>query len=339
MKKMSINYKYPKNNFFHSPISLNDSKWKLYKISNSRNNQKLFNNNINKSYDKSTNFNLSKIKEFTSNSQIKPVLNKDIDYKVEDIKLSLYSKINKNSSQLLSSLEKIKCLTQENLSLKQRLQNKDQIISDFQLLFQQFKQKFIKLDNINQYLKNKLANKNESINYQEISTEFNSKKDLLDCCNNIKNDIKRIENDYNKKLKEKDEIIEKMNEELIYIHKEYKQLSGVIEKMNVFIMNSNYKELKNKINDLLKEKELLLKQNEQREKRIVDLQKRNEHCLNNDNEIENLNKVDNDELIMTFKNQENEYVKTINMLQSRIIDKDNEIQMIKEEYAKIMKKE
>lgn len=228
-------------------------------------------------------------------------------------------------------MEQIKYLTQENLSLKQRLQNKDKIITDFEILFKQLKEKFIKLDNLNQYLRNKILNKKENGNYKELNIEYN-KKDLLDSFNNIKDDLNKIENDYYQKLKEKDEIIEKMNKELIYIHNEYKKLSDMLEKMNNFTMNSDYNELKNKINDLLKQKEFLMKQNEQREKRIIDLQKRNEQGLSD----ENKNIIENEDLIMTFKNQENEYVKTINMLQNRIIDKDREIQMIKEEYAKII---
>ena len=52
--------------------------------------------------------------------------------------------------------------------------------------------------------------------------------------------------------------------------------------------------------------------------------------------IEENEKIDNDNLIVTFKNQENEYIKTINMLQNRIIEKDNEIKMIKEEFKKIL---
>ena len=79
-----------------------------------------------------------------------------------------------------------------------------------------------------------------------------------------------------------------------------------------------------------------MKQNEKREKRINDLQKKNEQILMNENEIINSSKYNNDDLIMTFKNQENEYVKTINMLQNRIIEKDKEIQMIKEEYKKFI---
>lgn len=324
---MEKKYIYPKNYFSNKPLSLEDSKWKLYKGSNSKINKEIINNNIN---NKISNYNIYRIKALT-NSQLKPVLNKDIDHKLENIKLSLYSKINKNSSQLLLYLEQIKYLTQENLSLKQRLQNKDKIITDFEILFKQLKEKFIKLDNLNQYLRNKILNKKENGNYKELNIEYN-KKDLLDSFNNIKDDLNKIENDYYQKLKEKDEIIEKMNKELIYIHNEYKKLSDMLEKMNNFTMNSDYNELKNKINDLLKQKEFLMKQNEQREKRIIDLQKRNEQGLSD----ENKNIIENEDLIMTFKNQENEYVKTINMLQNRIIDKDREIQMIKEEYAKII---
>ena len=325
---MEKKYIYPKNYFSNKPLSLEDSKWKLYKGSYSKINKGIINNNIN---NKISNYNIYKTKALT-NSQLKPVLNNDIDHKVENIKLSLYSKINKNSSQLLLYLEEIKYLTQENLSLKQRLQNKDKIITDFEILFKQLKEKFIKLDNLNQYLRNKILNKKENGNYKEVNIDYN-KKDLLDSFNNIKDDINKIKNNYCKKLKEKDELLEKMNKELLYIHNEYKKLSDMLEKVNnTFIINSNYNELKNKINDLLKQKEFLMKQNEQREKRIIDLQKRNEQTLSN----ENLNIIENEDLIITFKNQENEYVKTINMLQNRIIEKDREIQMIKEEYDKII---
>ena len=320
---------YPKNYFATKPLSLEDSKWKIYTSSN----KELF-QNINK-----TNINLNQINpnynlnqnKIQTNYNLEPILSSDIDKKVENIKLSIYSKINQNSSNLILSLEKIKYLTQENLSLKQVIKNKDKIISDFETLFRQFKEKFIKMDNINQSLKNKLMGKN-NIN-KEINIEYN-KKDLLESFNIIKEDLNNIENDYKKKLKEKDEIIEKMKEELIYIHNEYKNLSDILEKMNNYIMKTNYNELKNKINDLLEEKEFLIKQNEKREKRIIDLQKRNEQILVNEEENENIS--NNDDLIVTFKNQENEYVKTINMLQNRIMEKDQEIQMIKEEYNKIL---
>ena len=320
---------YPKNYFATKPLSLEDSKWKIYTSSNKELFQNIKKTNINLNQI-NPNYNLNQNK-IQTNYNLEPILSSDIDKKVENIKLSIYSKINQNSSNLILSLEKIKYLTQENLSLKQVIKNKDKIISDFETLFRQFKEKFIKMDNINQSLKNKLMGKN-NIN-KEINIEYN-KKDLLESFNIIKEDLNNIENDYKKKLKEKDEIIEKMKEELIYIHNEYKNLSDILEKMNNYIMKTNYNELKNKINDLLEEKEFLIKQNEKREKRIIDLQKRNEQILVNEEENENIS--NNDDLIVTFKNQENEYVKTINMLQNRIMEKDQEIQMIKEEYNKIL---
>ena len=205
--------------------------------------------------------------------------------------------------QILS--EKYKFVKKENAYLRKVIRDKDKIISDFAIVFQQFKEKFKKFDQINQTLKFKLINKKEN---QDI-----------------------INKDYSIKLKEKDKMIEKMNEELIYMHNEYKNLTYNLEKINNSIHDSDYIELKNKINKLSKENNYLIKQNEKREKRIVDLIKKNEYEENG-----NANFNINDDLLVTFKNQENEYIKTINMLQNRIIEKDKEIQMIKEEFKKIL---
>ena len=107
----------------------------------------------------------------------------------------------------------------------------------------------------------------------------------------MKGDLNIIEKDYNMKLKEKDMMLDKMREELLYMHKEYKNLTEKIDKVNNYIQ-----------------------ENEE----------------NENNAENNLN------MIATFKNQENEYIKTINMLQNRIVDKDKEIQLIKEEFKKIL---
>ena len=262
-----------------SPISLEDSKWKIYKTFNEK---KQINDNIN--FEENVKYN-----------------NKHI----ENDKLSLFSKINKNSSQLQILSEKYKFVKKENAYLRKVIRDKDKIISDFAIVFQQFKEKFKKFDQINQTLKFKLINKKEN---QDI-----------------------INKDYSIKLKEKDKMIEKMNEELIYMHNEYKNLTYNLEKINNSIHDSDYIELKNKINKLSKENNYLIKQNEKREKRIVDLIKKNEYEENG-----NANFNINDDLLVTFKNQENEYIKTINMLQNRIIEKDKEIQMIKEEFKKIL---
>ena len=330
---MEKQFIYPKNYFSRTPISLEDSKWNLY---NNNSNTDLALDKIKNNIIDNNKLYLAKSKSFSINKNnnfpkyylnTEPSLNKD-----STIDSNIYNKIDKSSSQLFMSLEKVKYLTQENLSLRQIIKNKDKIISDFEQLSKQFKEKFLKMDKINDILKNKLLNKNEKININSNNT-----KELIDSFHNIKEDLNKIENDYNQKLKEKDEIIEKMNTELLYIHNEYKNLSNILEEMNKYIMNSDYNELKNKINDLMKQNEFLEKQNENREKRIIDLQKKNDQLFKEENDMNNnINMGDNDDLIVTFKNQENEYVKTITMLQNRIIDKDKEIQMIKEEFNKII---
>ena len=271
-------------NIGKSKISLEDSKWKIYKTFNEK---QQTNNNYN----------------FQENENIN---NKNI----ENVKFSLFSKINKNSSQLQIITEKYKYVKKENAYLRKVIKDKDKIISDFAILFQQFKEKFKKFEEINQMLKAKLLNK--------YRNEKEENKNFLD-------------NNYNIKLKEKDEMLEKMNEELIYMHNEYKNLTNNLEKINNCIHDVDYIELKNKINELSKENNYLMKQNEKREKRIIDLIKKNDN-----EENDNINFNANDDLLVTFKNQENEYIKTINMLQNRVIEKDKEIQMIKEEFKNIL---
>ena len=277
--KKRINYQ-KQNNLDKLSISLEDSKWRIYKSFNE--------------------------KPEKNNEIIEDNINNNID----NIKSSIYSKIKKNSNNYQILIEKYNHLKKENIYLKQVIRNKDKLISEFAILFQQFKDKFKIFEDINQLLKRKIIS-----------------NDLLN--RNKNENIYQIENDYNIKLNEKDKMLEKMSEELIYMHDEYKNLTNNIEKVNNFIHDNNYTELKGKINDLLKEKDYLIKQNKKREKRIIDLIKK--YDKNEENE-----KIDNDNLIVTFKNQENEYIKTINMLQNRIIEKDNEIKMIKEEFKKIL---
>ena len=278
--KKRINYQ--KQNYMDkSSISLEDSKWRIYKTFNDKPEK---NNEI--------------IEDDINNNNF------------DNIKSSIYSKIKNNSNNYQILLEKYNHLKKENIYLKQVIRSKDKLISEFAILFQQFKDKFKIFEDINQLLKRKLMS-----------------NDLLN--RNQNESINKIENDYYIKLNEKDKMLEKMKEELIYMHDEYKNLTNNIEKVNNYIHDNNYTELKGKINDLLKEKDYLIKQNKKREKRIIDLIKKYD-------KIEENEKIDNDNLIVTFKNQENEYIKTINMLQNRIIEKDNEIKMIKEEFKKIL---
>ena len=118
-------------NINKSSISLDDAKWKIYKTVNEKTQRNKDINNLNE-------------RIFDNNKNI------------ENIKSSIYSKINQNSSRFDMILEKNKQLMKENVYLKQVIRNKDKLISDFGILFQQFKAKFIKFDEINQSLKIRL---------------------------------------------------------------------------------------------------------------------------------------------------------------------------------------
>ena len=235
-------------------VSLEDSKWKIYKTINDKHekNKEIFGSN-------------------NSNNNIENSNNN-----IENIKTSYNKKINQTSTKYQILLSKYKYLKKENIHLKEIIMSKDKLISDFGILFQKFKDKFIKFEEINQALKRKLQNQDILLKYKDGS---------------MKGDLNIIEKDYNMKLKEKDMIIEKMREELLYMHNEYKNLTEKIEKVNNYIQENE----------------------------------------DNENNTEN-----NLNMLMTFKNQENEYIKTINMLQNRIVDKDKEIQLIKEEFKKIL---
>lgn len=254
-----------------------------------------------------------------NDNDINNIMNKNINLNV---------KSNKNSAPIISALDKIKFLSQENAYLKKVISDKDKIISDFTELFEQSREKFIKLQKANIFLKNKLQNMN--INNFEVDIDNNNDQDnLLLSFKEIKKDLIKIEKDYYVNLEEKNHIIENMEKEMIHIYNEYKNLSMVIEKMNESVINSNYSELNNMIKNLMLEKSKLIQKIKQNEKVIKELEIKNQ-------ENENIIASDNQELLFNVKNQENKYVKTINLLQNRIIDKDKEIQMIKEAYNKIL---
>ena len=97
-------------------IYLDDSKWKIYKT---------FNNESEKN--KNTIDDMDKINILED------------DNNIENIKSSIYSKLDNNSSKFKMLLEKYNYLKKENIHLKQVIKNKDKIISEFGILFQRFK--------------------------------------------------------------------------------------------------------------------------------------------------------------------------------------------------------
>ena len=202
-----------------------------------------------------------------------------IENDIENTKLTIYQKLALTSNQLSKIKEKNNILIQENLSLKNIISNKDKIISDFQELSFQFKEKFEKLELININLKNQLKIKNNEIlknidgnslhdNYynnldkNNINDSYDNNTNYLDF-NEQKN--KDGNYDYNINLRNKNnELINYINtikKDIDLIESDYQlkleERDCYIEQLNCEIINI-YKEYV-KLSDILEELNYLVK--------------------------------------------------------------------------------
>jgi hypothetical protein len=285
----------------------------------------------------------------------------------QNLNLSENQKINITENQLINAKEQIKYLTKENISLKNIISNKDKIISDFEELSLQFKEKFDKLEKINMNLRkqlqskylgaeneniinitdkifnNKLTNDNNiDIKDKEFKTMNNNNlklnnEDLIYSLNNIKKELEIIENEYKMKLNEKECYIEKLNCEILNIYKEYVKLSDILEEMNYLIKNSDYNELKTEFNCLLREKELLLKEKEKNHMEIISLR---EKFMKNPYDCRNLGKNEgnkNEELLNIFKEKEKNYIYQISDLEKKLVEKIKENDELKSRQESILR--
>ena len=277
---------------------------------------------------------------FEQNSNI--LLNENIGGDAENLKFTIYQKLSDASNQLIQAKEQIKFLTQENSSLKNIIANKDKIISDFEELSLQSKYKFEKMENIIRNLKRQLQQKNINIDMNnndiKICEENNmiEKKrndELIYNLQNIQDDLDNIENDYQKKLKEKDCCIEQLNCEIINIYQEYIKLSDVLEELNYLVKNSDYNELKTEFNCLLREKEILLREKERNHNEIITLRekflKKPCTCGNEQGKI--------NELVNIFNMKEKNYLEEIDSLKKNLREKIMEIEELQKEEEDIVR--
>ena len=264
----------------------------------------------------------------------------------DNLKFTIYQKLNDVSNQLLQAKEHIKFLTQENASLKNIIANKDKLITDFEELSLQSKYKFEKMEMINRNLKRQLQlmqkgnNNNNNINNLDMNIdvdkdirEKNRNDELIYNLQNIQEDLDNIENDYQKKLKEKDCCIEQLNCEVINIYQEYIKLSDVLEELNYLVKNSDYNELKTQFNCLLREKEILLREKERNHNEIISLRERflQRHCSCG-NEQGKIN-----ELMNVFAMKEKKYLDEIEVLKKNLREKILEIEKLKKEEEDIVR--
>lgn len=239
--------------------------------------------------------------------------------------------------KLAQANEKIQSLHHENFNLKQVIQNKNSIIYEYEETIKKAAEKIIKLLKINEKLKRQLKVEKQNTNAYEIEN-INNNHYLLKSINDIKNNIGIIENNYEQKIIEREDIINQLNYNL-QLNNDYKM------KVNQYL-NSVYSEndyLKTQICCLLKEKEILLTQKEKDHNEIIRL---NKILIDNPNDT-NIIKVDKikkdyeekeKQLIFEVNNKEKEFVQQISNLHRAIVEREKEIDDIKEKYQNIVMK-
>ena len=328
----------PNNIIANSKLIANDI------FANSTNNFKTVNQSIKEQNDYINNINNEIDQNLVQNSN-ELDNNINIGGDTENLKFTIYQKLSDVSNQLFQAKEQINFLLQENSSLKNIISNKDKIIADFEELSLQSKYKFEKMEMINRNLKRQLQllqkGNNDNINNNldmniEVDKnirEKNRNEELIYNLQNIQDDLDNIENDYQKKLKEKDCCIEQLNCEVINIYQEYIKLSDVLEELNYLVKNSDYNELKTQFNCLLREKEILLREKERNHNEIISLRERflQRSCVCG-NEQGKIN-----ELMNVFGMKEKKYLEEIEILKKNLREKILEIEALKKEEEDIVR--
>ena len=239
--------------------------------------------------------------------------------------------------QLVQANEAKQSLHHENFNLKQVIKNKDSIIYEYEETIKKAAEKIIKLQKINEKLKRQLKVEKQNTNAYEIEN-INNNQYLLESINDIKNNIGMIEDNFEQKIIEREDIINQLNYDL-QLNNDYKM------KVNQYL-NSVYSEndyLKTQICCLLKEKEILLNQKEKDHNEIIRL---NKILLDNPND-KNIIKVDKikkeyeekeRQLIFEVNNKEKEFVLQSSNLHRAIVEREKEIDDIKEKYQDVIMK-
>ena len=248
--------------------------------------------------------------------------------------------------QLIQANDAIQFLNKENFNLKQTIENKDSIIAEYEETCSKTAEKLLNLQKINENLKNEINilkqnnnnYNNNNYNYEKDKEIFENNQYLLESINDIKNNLYVIEDNFNQKIIEKENIINQLNYDL-QINNDYKdQINNII---NQLCCENNI--LKTQISCLIKEKEVLLKEKEKEHNEIIKLNE----MLNNDGYIRNSN-VNHDlkkeieekenNYIELLKNQEKEYVLQISKLHRAIVEREKEIDELKQKYQNIIMK-
>ena len=239
--------------------------------------------------------------------------------------------------QLIHANERIQFLNQEVFNLKQVIENKDAIIAEYESTLHQTTEKMVKLQQINENLKNEI-NSIKQNNYQYGKDNINNNQYLLDSINDIKNNLGIIEDNYNQEIIEKEDIINRLNYDLQMSNDNKLQINNILDS----IYNQNLL-LNTKINCLIMEKEVLLKEKEKDHKEIIRLNEiltnsENIKIANNINELKKEYEEKENKYIDMLKDQEKRYVVQNSNLYRYVIEREKEIENLKEKYQDVIMK-
>ena len=265
------------------------------------------------------------------NEENQNIISNNIDNNTIDDLESIYE-------QLIKANERIQFLNQEVFNLRQVIDNKDSIIAEYETTLQETADKMIKLQNINEELKNELnsTKQNNYVHENENVNINNNNQYFIDTINDIKNNLGLIEENYNQKILEKEEIIHKLNYDLQMSHDNRLQVNN--------ILNSIYNQnniLNTRLNSLLKEKEILLNEKEKNHNEIIRLNE----ILSNSENVRNINDINDlkreyeekeNKYITMLNDQDKKYVEQISNLHRCIVERENEIENLKEKYQDII---
>lgn len=245
------------------------------------------------------------------------------------LKNSIYDELSSIGNTLSSLSEQNRCLVMENNNLKNVLSNKNNVIEEFQHVAQSSNAKFKQMGQINEKLKEELETANKTLISQEKIKKENST--LISSLKEIKEQLNEIESSYNKKVEDSNKEIQMLTKQIENLKTENEKISKQSEE----VCNTNLSEIEMlhaQLNCLIKEKEILMREKERDHQEIIYY--RRMFC-DNENDIATknvrINRKREEDMISLFKSKEEDYMKEITKLQNIIVDRENEVECIKEQ--------
>jgi hypothetical protein len=253
---------------------------------------------------------------------------------ITTLKTNIYDDLSGISLQLTRQNEQIKHIISENTELRNMLTNKNNLISQYQEVIRTSTYKIKEMEQIIHNMKEDLKDKSHLIQTNDRLKEDNDI--LYRNIQEIKSQLNQIEIVYEQKMVCKNNVIEELNKEISYVKERNESIQKTAQ--NVSYSDQYEKDqLQWQINCLLKEKEILMQEKERDHKEIIQYRNmfdngKNYCCvINNDN-----NNIYNDEMVKLIKMKENEFMKEITNLRQMVVEREKEIDYIKEQFLGII---